>query len=42
MNFKQKIGYAILLIVLLTIVVNIGAVIDFLSFHTDKTIQFDN
>ncbi|MGI6447587.1 MAG: hypothetical protein ACOX01_03075 [Methanobrevibacter boviskoreani] len=42
MNFKQKIGYAILLIVLLTIVVNIGAVNDFLSFHTDKTIQFDN
>lgn len=42
MNFKEKIGYIIIILVVLTIVVNLGTINNFLSFHTDKTINFDN
>ncbi len=42
MIFREKIAYILLILVLLTFVVNLGPINNFLSFHTDKTIQFDD
>lgn len=42
MIFREKIAYIILLIVLFTVIVNIGPINDYLSFQTDKTIQFED
>lgn len=40
MIIREKIAYIILIIVLFTIIMNIGSINNFLSYHTDKTIQF--
>lgn len=42
MENREKIAYALLLIALFTVVINIGIINDFLSFQTDKTIQFED
>ncbi|MCQ2973035.1 MAG: hypothetical protein MJ209_07225 [archaeon] len=39
MNLREKIGYIIILLVVFTFVINLGAINSFLSFQTDKTIQ---
>jgi len=41
MILREKIAYIILLLVLLTFMVNLGSINSFLSFQTDKTLQFD-
>ena len=42
MMFREKIAYIILILVLLTVVVNLGSINSFLSFQTDKTLQFQD
>lgn len=42
MNLKDKIGYIIIVLIIFTLVINLGTINNFLSFQTDKTIQFDN
>lgn len=41
MNIREKIGYIIVLLILFTFIINIGPINDYLSFQTDKTLQFD-
>ena len=41
MRFREKIAYIIMLFVIFTIIISLGSINNFLSFHTDKTIQFD-
>lgn len=41
MILRKKIAYIILLLVLLTFMVNLGSINSFLSFQTDKRLQFD-
>lgn len=42
MNLREKVVYIILIILLITVVVNLGSINDFLSFQTEKTIEFDD
>lgn len=42
MLLREKIAYIIMIIILFTIVINLGSINSFLSFQTDKTIQFDD
>jgi hypothetical protein len=42
MMLREKIAYIILILVLLTVVVNLGSINSFLSFQTDKTLQFQD
>lgn len=42
MILREKIAYILLLLLLITFIVNLGTINNFLSFHTDKTIQFDD
>ena len=39
---REKIVYVILLLVLFTLLVSLGSINNFLSFETDKTVQFDD
>lgn len=41
MILREKIAYVILLLVLFTIMINLGTINSYLSFQTDKTLQFD-
>ena len=40
MNKRERLAYIILIIALLAVVVNLGSINSFLSFQTDKTLQF--
>lgn len=40
MNKRERLAYIILVIALLAVVVNLGSINSFLSFQTDKTLQF--
>lgn len=40
MKFREKLSFFIVIFVILMIIVNMGAINNFLSMHTDKTIQF--
>ncbi|WP_407375363.1 hypothetical protein [Methanobrevibacter sp.] len=42
MLLREKIAYIILLLVLLTVVVNLSSINNFLAFQTDKTLEFDH
>ena len=42
MIIREKVAYIILIIVLFTLIINIGTINNFLSYHTDKTIQFSD
>lgn len=42
MLFREKIAYVIVLLLVFTFIVNLGSINNFLSFQTDKTIQFDD
>ena len=42
MILREKIAYILLIIFLITVVVNLGSINSFLSFQTDKTLQFDD
>ena len=42
MILREKIAYIILILLLFTVVVSLGSINNFLSFQTDKTIQFDD
>lgn len=41
MILREKIAYIIVLLILVTFMVNLGSINSFLSFQTDKTLQFD-
>ena len=41
MRLREKVAYILLIFILFTFVVNLGSINNFLSFQTDKTIQFD-
>ena len=42
MLLREKIAYVIVLLLVFTFIVNLGSINNFLSFQTDKTIQFDD
>lgn len=42
MLFREKIAYIVLVLVLFTVIVNLGTINNFLAFQTDKTLEFDN
>ncbi|WP_458403863.1 hypothetical protein [Methanobrevibacter sp.] len=42
MLFREKIAYILLVLVLFTVIVNLGTINNFLAFQTDKTLEFDN
>lgn len=42
MMLREKAAYIILILVLITIIVNLSSINNFLSFQTDKTIEFDD
>lgn len=42
MILREKLAYIVLILVLFTVILNIGTINNFLSFHTDKTVQFDD
>ena len=41
MILREKVAYIILIFILFTFVVSLGSINNFLSFQTDKTVQFD-
>ena len=40
MKNREKLSFLIVIIAILLLIINMGAINNFLSFHTDKTIQF--
>lgn len=42
MILREKLAYILLIIVLFTVLINLGPINDYLSFQTDKTLQFDD
>lgn len=42
MLLREKFAYVILLLLLFTVIVNLSSINNFLSFQTDKTVQFDD
>ena len=39
---REKLGFVIIIIALLLFITNMGAINNFLSFHTDKTVQMEH
>lgn len=42
MILREKIAYVLIIILIFTAFINLGTINDFLSFQTDKTLQFDD